>query len=181
MKLLHLTLLFSQRTIPSLPEDSRDVLQSTCDLLESVQTTHGPKSSHLSSSKSGSPSHTCPLSRSLASQLPASPEYRLHHLEVLRRSGASEIQPTLLSLQRLFFKLSAYRNQLTNSSPALKRDWMNLAGQFMLQCAIESILVHGTDEAEDLTQAFAWRWKGENTLDEQEWEKDRAGWLNLVS
>jgi hypothetical protein len=180
MKLLHLSLLISQRTIPTLPEESREALQTTCSILETIQTSNGQKSSHLSASSSSPSSHSCPLSRNHLTQLPASPEYRLHYLELLRRSGATEISPTLLSLQKLFFKLSAYRNQLTGTSSALKRDWMNLAGQFMLQCAIEEMLVNGTDDPEVLTRAFAWRWKGDNPSDEAEWERNKACWIGFV-
>jgi hypothetical protein len=181
MKLLHLTLLISQRTIPTLSDDSRSVLGSTCHLLETIQTSHGQKSSHLSSSSKTGSGPTCPLSRPHLSQLPASPEYRLHYIESLRRNGSTEIQPALLSLQKQFFKLTAYRNQLITSSPLLKRDWMNLAGQFMLQCAMEEIMVQGTDEPEVLAQTFGWRWKGGSAADEEEWARNKAGWASLVS
>jgi hypothetical protein len=96
-----------------------------------------------------------------------------------------------MELQPLFFKLFSYRSALDSHSSSLKRDWMNLAGQFMFQTVIEQILVHGTKDTEALKEIFAWGWKEDRHVDEMfadsspkdssEWETIRSSWAGLVS
>ena len=74
---------------------------------------------------------------------------------------------------------------------SIRRDWMNLAGQFMFQTAIEQLLVHGTKDPEVLKEAFSWGWKEDRNVDEMfadqgekevsEWERIRSSWAGLVS
>ena len=74
---------------------------------------------------------------------------------------------------------------------SIRRDWMNLAGQFMFQTAIEQLLVRGTKDQEVLREAFSWGWKEDRNIDEMfadqgekevaEWERIRSSWSGLVS
>jgi len=95
-----------------------------------------------------------------------------------------------MELQPLFFKLFSYRGALDSQSSSLRQDWMNLAGQFMFQTAIEQLLVHGTKDADVLKEISAWSWKEDRHVDEMfadsspkdssEWEKIRSSWAGLL-
>jgi len=177
-KLLQYTILFSQRTIPGL---SSDCLPS----LESLKTGHGRKTSHLSQSKCSSP-----LGKSQIHQLPVGVEYRAHYLESIRQQGSNVVNPSLLKLQPLFFKLSTHRSALDATAVNIRRDWMNLAGQFMFQAAIEQLLVYGTKDPEVIREIFSWIWKEDKNIDEMfadhgaaevaEWERVRSSWAALL-
>jgi hypothetical protein len=117
-------------------------------------------------------------------------EYRRHYAEILRENGATEIRPTLIELQPIFFKLSAYRGVLDGGDSSLRRDWMNLAGQFMLQSAMEQMLIYKTRDPEVLKEAFSWTWKADRNADDMlddqseeeiaEWEHVRNCWAAAV-
>lgn len=178
LKLLQFSVLFSQRTVPGLSPDC-------LPFLESLRTSHGRRTSHLSHSKCSNP-----LGKSATAQLPVGIEFRTHYIEKLRQHGCTQVRPTLLDLQPLFFKLSNYRNALDSNSSSLKRDWMNLAGQFMFQVAIEQLLVHGIKDPENLRSAFSWGWTQDKNVDEMfadqndkeasEWELIRSSWAAVV-
>jgi hypothetical protein len=180
-KLLHLTVLTSQRTMPDIVDSDITVA------LEALRTSHGKRRSHFTQSKSSS----CPLSRTQLAQLPIGIEYRAHHIEVLRDNGSTHVDPPLARLLPLLCKLSAYRGAMDTNSTAIIRDWMNCVGQLMLQAAIEMLLVHGIAEADVLREIFSWSWKADSNVDEMhphqherevsEWEKIKAGWAGLVS
>jgi hypothetical protein len=180
-KLLHLTVLTSQRTMPDIVDSDITVA------LEALRTSHGKRRSHFTQSKSS----TCPLSRSQLAQLPIGVEYRAHHIEVLRDNGSTHVDPPLARLLPLLCKLAAYRGAMDTNSTTIIRDWMNCVGQLMLQAAIEMLLVHGIAEADVLREIFSWSWKADNNVDEMhphqherevsEWEKIKAGWAGLVS
>ncbi|KAF2665094.1 hypothetical protein BT63DRAFT_459714 [Microthyrium microscopicum] len=180
VKLLQLTILLSQRVAPGLID-----MEDGLNCLESLKTSHSRRRSHFVQGKAASP-----LGRTFLAQLPVGVEFRAHHIETLRENGATEIDPPLLRLLSLFCKLSMYRGALDNSSPSLVRDWMNLAGQLMLQSCLELILVHGVTDAERLREAFSWSWKTDGCSDESssqlrrevsEWEHIRAGWAGVLS
>jgi hypothetical protein len=96
-----------------------------------------------------------------------------------------------MELQPLFFKLSTYRNALDANASSLRRDWMNLAGQFMFQTALEQLLILGTKDADVIQEIFSWSWKEDKNVDEMfadqgeketsEWENVRSSWAALVS
>jgi hypothetical protein len=179
LKLLQFTIMFSQRTVPGLSSDC-------LPFLESLRTSHGRKTSHLSPSR-----FSGPLGKSQLSQLPIGVEYRASYIETLRQTGSTEIRPSLAELQPLFFKLSTYRSAMDANALSVRRDWMNLAGQFMFQTAIEQLLVRGTKDPEVLKEAFSWVWKEDRNVDEMfadqgekevaEWERVRNSWAALVS
>jgi len=178
LRLLKFSVLLSRRTIPGTPADFLPIL-------DSLRTSHGRRSTHFSSSRL-----TCPLHRGYLQQLPIGVEYRRHYLEILRENGATEIRPALIDLQPIFFKLSAYRGVLDGDSN-LRRDWMNLAGQFMLQSATEQMLIYKTRDPEVLKEAFSWTWKTDKNADDMlaeqseeemaEWEHVRNCWAAAVS
>jgi hypothetical protein len=124
-------------------------------------------------------------------QLPIAVEYRRHYVDMLRENGATEIRPPLIELQPVFFKLSAYRGVLDGSDSGLQRDWMNLAGQFMFQSAMEQLFIYKTQDPEVLKEAFSWTWKADKNGDERlaqqggeelvEWEHIRTCWAAAVS
>lgn len=178
LKLLQFTIMFSQRTLPGLSSDC-------LPFLESLRTSHGRRTSHLSPSRCSGP-----YGKSLLSQLPIGVEYRAHYVEMLRQSGSTQMRPSLAELQPLFFKLSTYRSAMDANALSIRRDWMNLAGQFMFQTAIEQLLVCGTKDPEVLKDAFSWGWKEERIVDEMfadqgekevsEWERIRSSWAGLL-
>jgi hypothetical protein len=179
VKLLQFTALFSERSMP-------DVSAPCQSALESLRTTSFRRPGHFVASPS-----SCPLHRSLRSQLPISTDYRAYHVDVLRKNGATGISPSLLDLQPLFLKLSAARGILERNTTIIKKTWMHLAGQFMLQSCLEQLLVNGTAESGVLREAFSWGWEGEKSIDEMfetqsedeetEWEEIRTSWARLVS
>ena len=171
--------MFSQRTVPGLSSDC-------LPFLDSLRTSHGRKTGHLSPSRCSGP-----FGKSQLSQLPIGVEYRAHYVEMLRQTGSTEIRPSLAELQPLFFKLSTHRSAMDANALSIRRDWMNLAGQFMFQTAIEQLLVRGTKDQEVLREAFSWGWKEDRNIDEMfadqgekevaEWERIRSSWSGLVS
>jgi hypothetical protein len=179
LRLLKFSVMLSRRTIPGTSTDFSPIL-------DSLRTSHGRRSTQFSSSRS-----SCPLHRGYQQQLPIGVEYRRHYVEVLRENGATEIRPPLIELQTIFFKLSAYRGVLESSDLSLRRDWMNLAGQFMLQSAIEQLLVYKAQDLEVLRDVFSWTWKADKNADEihvvqgeeemAEWEHIRNCWAAAVS
>lgn len=178
VKLLQLNILFSHRAHSGFPVDA-------AISLESLKTSHGRRRSHFVQSRA-----SCPLSRSFLGQLPVGIEYRSHYVELLRQNNIS-IEPPLLKLLPLFCKLSAYRGALESNSSSITKDWMNLAGQFMMQACLEILLVHGTSDADLLKEAFSWSWKSDGNVDEMfanqsqreiaEWERIRAGWAGVLT
>jgi hypothetical protein len=170
--------MFAQRAVPGVPSDC-------LPFLESLRTSHGRRTSHLSPTKCSNP-----LGKAQISQLPIGVEFRAHYIETLRKQGCSEISPSLMELQPLFFKLSTYRNALDANASNLRRDWMNLAGQFMFQTALEQLLILGTKDADVIQEIFSWSWKEDKNVDEMfadqgekeksEWENVRESWAALV-
>jgi hypothetical protein len=178
LRLLKFSALLSRRTVPGTSADFSPIL-------DSVRTSHGRRTAHFSSARS-----PCPLHRSYLQQLPIGVEYRRHYVEMLRENGSMEVRPALIDLQPLFFKLTAYQGALEAGDSCLKRDWMNLAGQFMLQSAVEQLLIYKTRDPEVLKEAFSWTWKADKNADEldaqseeevAEWEHVRACWAAAVS
>jgi hypothetical protein len=169
LRLLKFSVLLCRRTIPGTRADFSAIL-------DSLRTSHGRRISHFASTRSA-----CPFHRGYLQQLPIGVEYRRHYVEILRENGATEIRPPLIELQSLFFKLSTYRGVLRNDS-GLKTDWMNLAGQFMLQSAIEQLLIYNTKDPEVLKEAFSWSWKEDKNVDEMladQGEKEIAEWEHI--
>jgi hypothetical protein len=162
-----------------------DISALSRSALESLRTTSVRRPGHFVAKPS-----SCPLHRSLRSQLPISIDYRAYQVDVLRKNGATGTSPSLLDLQPLFFKLCAARGILERNTAIIKKTWMHLAGQFMLQSCLEQLLVNGTAESGVLREAFSWGWGGEKNdemfdtqseHEETEWEAVRASWARLVS
>jgi hypothetical protein len=193
VKLLQLNVFLSHRALPGFPLDA---LPS----LDSLKTAHSRRRSHFAPSRA-----SYPLSRSWQAQLPVGVEYRSHYVELLRQTNPSiEIEPALVRLLPLFCKLSAYRGgggaggaggaamDGGNNSSGITKDWMNLAGQFMVQACLEMLLVHGSSDADLLREAFSWGWRAESSSGDElfarqneheisEWERIRTGWASVVS
>jgi hypothetical protein len=169
LRLLKFSVLLSRRTIPGTTADFSPIL-------DSLRTSYGRRTTYFVSSHS-----TCPLHRGYLQQLPIGVEYRRHYVEILRENGATEIRPPLIELQSIFFKLSAYRGVLGSDS-SLRRDWMTLAGQFMLQSAIEQLLIYSTKDAEVLQDAFSWTWKADRNAEQilaDQGEEEMAQWEHI--
>jgi len=178
VKLLQLNILFSHRAYPGFPVDA-------AVSLETLKTSHSRRRSHFVQSRA-----SCPLSRTWLGQLPVGIEYRSHYVELLRQNNIN-IEPPLLKLLPLFCKLSAYRGALESNSSSITKNWMNLAGQFMMQACLEILLVHGTSDADLLREAFSWSWKSDGNVDEvfanqgeremAEWERIRTAWAGVLT
>lgn len=59
----------------------------------------------------------------------------------------------------MFIGLSAARSNMDVSTREITTQWMHLAGQFMLQAALEKCLLYGQCPAEKLREIFSWGWK----------------------
>jgi len=132
----------------------------------------GPSSTFAYSS---SPS---PLRRSAQEQLPIADKYRIDYWDRLDRFGVNGSHPSLLDLQPLFLRLSAARAALKGDEATIKESWMHFAGEFMLQAAMEQLMVHGAKDAEVLKEIFSWKWAGLD-LDEMfeaQGQEDIAQW-----
>lgn len=66
---------------------------------------------------------------------------------------------TLSDLVPMFIGLSAARSTMQMSTRDITKQWMHLAGQFMLQAALEQCLLYGQCSAEKLREVFSWGWK----------------------
>jgi hypothetical protein len=67
---------------------------------------------------------------------------------------------TLADLVPMFVALSAARSELQGQDSAnITRQWMELAGEFMLQAALEQFLVHGNNSTSKLREIFSWGWR----------------------
>jgi hypothetical protein len=79
----------------------------------------------------------------------------------------------LADLVPMFVSLSAARSELQGADAAsITQQWMELAGEFMLQAALEQCLVYGTNSASKLREIFSWGWKGSPT--QVAWEDERV-------
>jgi hypothetical protein len=80
-----------------------------------------------------------------------------------RRSATDFRASTSLSLSDLvplFIGLSAARSNIGMKARAhINKEWMHLAGQFMLQAALEQCLIYGQVSPEKLREIFSWGWK----------------------
>jgi hypothetical protein len=67
---------------------------------------------------------------------------------------------SLADLVPMFVALSAARSELQGEgSTNITRQWMELAGEFMLQAALEQYLVYGTHSTSKLREIFSWGWR----------------------
>ena len=72
----------------------------------------------------------------------------------------------------MFVSLSAARSELQGVDAAnITRQWMELAGEFMLQAALEQCLVYGTSSASKLREIFSWGWRPSPT--QVVWDDER--------
>jgi hypothetical protein len=75
-------------------------------------------------------------------------------------SRSSVDSTSLADLVPMFVALSAARSELQGSgSTNITRQWMELAGEFMLQAALEQCLVYGTHSSSKLREIFSWGWR----------------------
>jgi hypothetical protein len=133
---------------------------------------------------------TSPLRRDSAEQLPVSDRHRGAYLDRMEAQGTSDQAPTLMDLQPLFLRLCAARSVLKGDSHTIKETWMHFAGEFMLQAAMEQIMVHGASNTRALKEIFAWKWTGLQGIDEmfegqeqddiEQWENIRHEWAMKV-
>jgi hypothetical protein len=73
---------------------------------------------------------------------------------------ASADATSLADLVPMFVALSAARSELQGEdSTNITRQWMELAGEFMLQAALEQCLVYGTHSTSKLREIFSWGWR----------------------
>ncbi|KAF2433811.1 hypothetical protein EJ08DRAFT_694290 [Tothia fuscella] len=79
----------------------------------------------------------------------------------------------LADLVPMFVALSAARSELQDTDAAnITTQWMELAGEFMLQAALEQCLVYGTGSASKLREIFSWGWRPSPT--QVAWDDERT-------
>jgi hypothetical protein len=86
------------------------------------------------------------------------------HRQPSERRSATEFRAStgsvaLSDLVPMFIGLSAARSTMQMSTRDITKQWMHLAGQFMLQAALEQCLLYGQCPAEKLREIFSWGWK----------------------
>jgi len=91
-------------------------------------------------------------------------ESAFQHRQLSERRSATEFRASsgsiaLSDLVPIFIGLSAARSTMQMSTRDVTKQWMHLAGQFMLQAALEQCLLFGQCPAEKLREIFSWGWK----------------------
>jgi hypothetical protein len=91
-------------------------------------------------------------------------ESAFQHRQPSERRSATEFRANtgsiaLSDLVPMFISLSAARSTMQMSARDITKQWMHLAGQFMLQAALEQCLLYGQCPAEKLREIFSWGWK----------------------
>ncbi|QDS71301.1 hypothetical protein FKW77_001578 [Venturia effusa] len=91
-------------------------------------------------------------------------EPTFQHRQPSERRSATQYRATtdlvaLSDLVPMFIGLSAARSNMDTSSREITTQWMHLAGQFMLQAALEQGSLFGQCPAEKLREIFSWGWK----------------------
>lgn len=91
-------------------------------------------------------------------------ESAFQHRQSSERRSATQYRATrdsiaLSDLVPMFIGLSAARSNMDMSTREITTQWMHLAGQFMLQAALEQCLLYGQCPAEKLREIFSWGWK----------------------
>ncbi|KIW02783.1 uncharacterized protein PV09_05845 [Verruconis gallopava] len=122
-----------------------------------------------------------------------------HHPAVLS-AGNQEESVSLADLVPMFISLSAARSTLFEDEPmSVHEGWMELAGEFMLQAALEQCLEYSDCSGSKLCEIFSWGWQpspskmwedeeavndmfcDEDTLQEtQHWSKIRQKYMDLL-
>jgi hypothetical protein len=101
------------------------------------------------------------------SSSPDSPTFPTHfdRQQERRRTSSSSFRGSvestaLADLVPMFVALAAARNELQDIHSAnITQQWMELAGEFMLQAALEQCLVYGTHSTSKLREIFSWGWR----------------------
>ncbi|TID14252.1 hypothetical protein E2P81_ATG09130 [Venturia nashicola] len=91
-------------------------------------------------------------------------ESAFQHRQPSERRSATQYRATtdsiaLADLVPMFLALSAARSNMDMSTREITTQWMHLAGQFMLQAALEQCLLYGQCPEEKLREIFSWGWK----------------------
>jgi hypothetical protein len=91
-------------------------------------------------------------------------ESTFSHRQPSERRSATEFRAStgsiaLSDLVPMFIGLSAARSTMQMSTRDITKQWMHLAGQFMLQAALEQCLLYGQCPTEKLREIFSWGWK----------------------
>ncbi|KAE9970441.1 hypothetical protein BLS_004902 [Venturia inaequalis] len=91
-------------------------------------------------------------------------EPAFQHRQSSERRSATQYRATtdsiaLSDLVPMFIGLSAARSNMDMSTREITTQWMHLAGQFMLQAALEQCLLYGQCPTERLREIFSWGWK----------------------
>jgi hypothetical protein len=109
-----------------------------------------------------------PESSAFSSQTFTSPDRERRSSTALRGSVEST---ALADLVPMFVSLSAARGEMHGEYAAnITRQWMELAGEFMLQAALEQCLVYGTSSSSKLREIFSWGWRPSPT--QVNWEDE---------
>lgn len=88
-----------------------------------------------------------------------------HPVQLPERRSATDVLAnteciSLSDLVPIFIGLSAARsNMMMNAHSNITETWMHLAGQFMLQAALEQCFNYGHVSPEKLREIFSWGWK----------------------
>lgn len=84
----------------------------------------------------------------------------------------SEEAVSLADLVPLFIGVSAARSNLfPEDAVGIHQGWMELAGEFMLQAALQVLLEHGDGSGAKIREILSWGWRANPT---QTWEDEES-------